>query len=148
VNRQNVAFSSLATSIPPSIVPDLKNTDQKPAPSGPKIITSEQPQPASPPRSANKESAPSAAPNPTTASVATTPALQPAAETSAPAASLATQPSVASKTKSETADAASDVTASIPADPAPVPEVAVPRTTFGVDLGTASSIGGLRALWR
>ncbi|MGB3445188.1 MAG: hypothetical protein WBA48_00635 [Xanthobacteraceae bacterium] len=148
INRQNVAFSSLATSIPPLIVPDLKNADQKPAPSGPKTIASEQPQLASSPRSADKEPAPSASPNPTTAAVAKTPTLHPAAETSAPAASLATQPPVASKTKSETADAASDVTASIPADPAPVPEVAVPRTTFGVDLGTASSIGGLRALWR
>jgi hypothetical protein len=151
VNRQNVAFSSLATSIPPLIVPDLKNADQKPAPSASKTIASEQPQLASPPRSANKESAPSAAPNPTMAAVTTTPALQPAAETSAPAAipSLATpQPSAASETRSETADAASNITASIPADPAPVPEVAVPRTTFGVDLGTASSIGGLRALWR
>jgi hypothetical protein len=151
INRQNVAFSSLASSIPPLIVPDLKNTDPKPPPSSPRTIASERSQPASSPQSANNEPAPIAHANPTTAGVATAPTPQPTAETSAPAAtsSLATsQPPAAPETKSETADAASDVTASIPADPAPVPEVAVPRTTFGVDLGTASSIGGLRTLWR
>jgi hypothetical protein len=31
---------------------------------------------------------------------------------------------------------------------AAAPEVAVQRTQFGVDVGTANSIGGLRALWR
>lgn len=41
-----------------------------------------------------------------------------------------------------------DVTASIPAAPEPVIEVAAPRTAFGVDLGAANSIEGLRALWR
>lgn len=44
------------------------------------------------------------------------------------------------------------VTAAIPPavtnDADAVPEVAVAKTEFGVDLGTASSIEGLRALWR
>jgi hypothetical protein len=38
-----------------------------------------------------------------------------------------------------------------PSDPAPsnaAPEIAVQRTEFGVDLGAANSIDGLRALWR
>lgn len=46
--------------------------------------------------------------------------------------------------RSEPADAAPEVTASIAA----APEVAVPRTTFAVDLGPANSIDGLRHLWR
>jgi len=42
-----------------------------------------------------------------------------------------------------------DVTASIPAAPTPpVVEIAVPRTTFGIDLGAANSLDGLRSLWR
>ena len=44
-------------------------------------------------------------------------------------------------------DTAPEATASIPTKP-PAVEVAVPRTRFGVDLGTARSIDGLRALWR
>jgi hypothetical protein len=34
------------------------------------------------------------------------------------------------------------------ADAATSPNAAIQRTEFGVDLGTANSIGGLRALWR
>jgi hypothetical protein len=44
-----------------------------------------------------------------------------------------------------------EVVASAPADPAlskAPPEIAVQRTEFGVDLGGANSIDGLRALWR
>jgi hypothetical protein len=46
-----------------------------------------------------------------------------------------------------------DVVALAPADPEPAhsiapAEIAVPRTEFGVDLGGANSIDGLRALWR
>ncbi len=48
--------------------------------------------------------------------------------------------------KPDTADT-QDVTAAIPAAPGPVIEVAAPRTAFGVDLGAAGSIEGLRALW-
>lgn len=53
-------------------------------------------------------------------------------------------PPSAPEAKSEAADTAPDVTASIAA----APEVAVPRTTFAVDLGPANSIDGLRSLWR
>ena len=45
-----------------------------------------------------------------------------------------------------------EVMASAPADEdadaATSPNVAIQRTEFGVDLGTANSVGGLRALWR
>jgi hypothetical protein len=34
------------------------------------------------------------------------------------------------------------------ADEAPLPKVAIQRTEFGVDLGSANSVDGLRALWR
>jgi hypothetical protein len=34
------------------------------------------------------------------------------------------------------------------ADEAPLPKVAIQRTEFGVDLGSANSVNGLRALWR
>jgi hypothetical protein len=52
-----------------------------------------------------------------------------------------------------TASPAPDAMASVPAAPDPVAsnatsEIAVQRTEFGVDLGGASSIDGLRALWR
>jgi len=104
ITRQNTAFSRLAASIPPLVVPDLKT--------------------AAPP-------------------------AQPATETSnASSSAVSSKPPAAPKAKHETTDAASGVTASIRADPTPAVEVAVPRTQFGVDLGTARSIDGLRALWR
>lgn len=50
--------------------------------------------------------------------------------------------------KAEIAALASEAPDSTTAEPAaPVAEVAVPRTAFGVDLGTANTIGGLRTLW-
>jgi hypothetical protein len=48
-----------------------------------------------------------------------------------------------------TATPVPEVVASAPAAPeSALPEIAVQRTEFGVDLGGANSIDGLRALWR
>ena len=41
-----------------------------------------------------------------------------------------------------------DVTADADADETAAPKVSLQRTEFGVDLGTANSVNGLRALWR
>src|SRR6202043_1313563 len=51
-----------------------------------------------------------------------------------------------------TAAPISEVVASTPpaedADPDEAPKAALQRTEFGVDVGSANSLGGLRALWR
>lgn len=75
--------------------------------------------------------APSAAVTPASA---TTPAAAPEVAAAAPA----SEKPAADKDKKDVADAAL----------AAAPQLAVKRTEFGVDVGGANSVGGLRALWR
>lgn len=111
----------------------------------------------------------SAPPAPAAPPAATTSATSPAAATPATAAPLMASKSImappdpaarkliepSSPPKSIEAAPLPDVVASAPpaADEEPeasetVPKLAVQRTEFGVDVGTANSLSGLRALWR
>lgn len=148
ITRQNAAFSPLAASIPPLVVPDLKTVAPMATPPSSSKTIASQPLTVSAPPSARNEPPASAMAGPTAQAVATPPA-QPATETSdASSSTNPAKPPATLEAKSETADTGPDVTASIRTEPAPTVEVAVPRTRFGVDLGTARSIDGLRALWR
>lgn len=128
ITRQNTAFSTLAASIPPLAVPDLKTA--APTTTSPSTQSKDTTHPAavSSPQSDGSEP----------------PAVTANASPSPDSPKSPTGP----ETASETANVASDVTAAIVTPPAPAIEVAVPRTRFGVDLGTANSLDGLRTLWR
>jgi hypothetical protein len=93
------------------------------------------------------------------------PATTAATTTPAPATSVAATPAVApTPTQATTPEPAPEVTAAAPAAdkpaadkdkkdgavaaPAAAPQLAVKRTEFGVDVGSANSVSGLRALWR
>ncbi|MBN9014197.1 MAG: hypothetical protein J0H25_14460 [Rhizobiales bacterium] len=145
IARQNAAFSPLAASIPPLAVPDLKTAAPKTTTPLSGIGATAQPQPVPPPQSGGNEPPAAATATPMAQAVETT---QVQRTTEASDASSSADRSKPLEAKSETANPAPDVTASIRAEPAPAVEVAVPRTRFGVDLGTARSIDGLRALWR
>ena len=148
ITHQNTAFSTLAASVPPLAVPDLKTAAPKVTLPSSNTNATAQPPSSSPPRSGGNESPASAAANSATLAVATIPP-EPTADASGTSSSAdASKPPGTSESKPVVANAAPDATASIPAESAPVIEVAVPRTRFGVDLGTANSIDGLRALWR
>jgi hypothetical protein len=140
IARQNVAFSSIAASVPPLVVPDLKAAAPMATSPLSKTTAIGQSPTVPPPPSGRNE--------PTTAATTSPPPDQPVPVSDTSASIDQAKPSATSEAKPETADAASDVTASIRAEPPPAVEVAVPRTRFGVDLGTARSIDGLRALWR
>jgi hypothetical protein len=148
IARQNAAFSPLAASIPPLAVPDLKTTAPKATTPSPRTTATGQPQSVPPPQSGGSEPPSAATASPMAQAVETTPAQPAAASADDSSSADPSKPPATPEAKSETADAAPDVTASIRAEPAPAVEVAVPRTRFGVDLGTARSIDGLRALWR
>ncbi|WP_159005955.1 hypothetical protein [Bradyrhizobium sp. S69] len=95
-----------------------------------------------------------------------TPAPATAATTTpAPATSVAAMPPAApTPTQATNPEPAPEITAAAPvadkpgadkdkkdgpdAAPAPAPQLAVKRTEFGVDVGGANSVSGLRALWR
>lgn len=149
ITRRNAAFSPLAASIPPLMVPDLKTAvPLATTPSLSKTTATSQPPTVPLPQSSRNEPSATATASPTAQAV-TMPPAQPATETSDAASSaVSSKPPATLETKPETADAEPDVTASIHAEPPPTAEVVVPRTRFGVDLGTARSIDGLRALWR
>ncbi len=92
-----------------------------------------------------------------------TPARATDATTPAPATSVAAMPPAA-PTQATTPEPAPEITAAAPAAdkpgadkekkdgpdaaPAAAPQLAVKRTEFGVDVGGANSVSGLRALWR
>jgi hypothetical protein len=98
-----------------------------------------------------------ATPTPATPAPATAATTTPAPATSAAAAPAAT-PTSAQATTPEPAPKVAAVApaADKPADrkdgpdaaPTAAPQLAVKRTEFGVDIGGANSVGGLRALWR
>lgn len=146
ITRQNAAFPPLAASIPPLVVPDLKTAAPlATAPSSSRTTATSQSPTVPAPQSSRNEPPASATATSTVQAVA----AQPTAETpDASSSADPAEPPASPGAKHETADTAPDVTASIHAEPAPTVEVAVPRTRFGVDLGTARSIDGLRALWR
>jgi hypothetical protein len=109
-----------------------------------------------------------ATPAPATPAPATPAAATASTTTAAPATSAATTPAATSTPKQATTpEPAPEVAAAAPAAdkpvtdkstadkkdgpdaaPAAAPQLAVRRTEFGVDVGGASSVGGLRALWR
>lgn len=149
ITRQNAAFSPPVALIPPLVVPDLETAaPMVMTPSSLRAKGGSWP-PTIPSQQSDRNEPPAAATANPTAHAITTPPAPPAMETpKAPSLANPTKPSVAPEAKPETADAAPDVTASISAEPPHAVEVAVPRTQFGVDLGTARSMDGLRALWR
>jgi hypothetical protein len=111
----------------------------------PRAETASEPAPAPPPSSAG-----SATPVPTTALalVASKSIMAPPD----PAATKLVEPEKPAQTKAETTPP-TEATAATPAkQPGPadedLPGIPVQRTEFAVDLGGASSLGGLRALWR
>ncbi|MBI5264988.1 MAG: hypothetical protein HY852_24605 [Bradyrhizobium sp.] len=72
-----------------------------------------------------------------------------------PAATKLVQPEKAAKAKTETAPPAETAASPAVNEPEPaqaaqadLPKIPVQRTEFAVDLGSANSVGGLRALWR
>lgn len=114
-------------SIPP--LGAAKSMMGPPDPAAPKLI---EPEPA--------KTAPATA-SPVTPQATTAPAPQLATATAAPESATAT-PSI-DKDKPATDKPATAETA-----PEASPQLAVNRTEFGVDVGGANSVGGLRALWR
>jgi hypothetical protein len=131
----------------------------------PKSIESETPaKPAAAATSAPATPAPPAPPAPVAAApaapVITTPAPAPsAAATPAPATAPEPAPEVAAaavaadkpstgKSSADKSSADKDKKDVADAAAAAAPQLAVKRTEFGVDVGGANSVGGLRALWR
>ena len=131
-----------------------------PDPAAGKLIEPKSIEPEPPAKSA------AATPAPATPAPAT-PAAIPALATPAPATAATTTPTPATPaaaTPATTHEAAPEVAAAAPAAdkpaadkdkkdvadtaPAATPQLAVRRTEFGVDVGGANSVGGLRALWR
>ncbi len=147
ITRQNTPFSALAASVPPLIVPDLKTAAPVVTlPPSNSTAIAQSPAISTPQSDASAPSAAAKA-SPATQAVATSP-TQPIAESDTSSSISSSKLPVISEAKHKTADTSPDTTASIPVESAPVAEVAVPRTRFGVDLGSANSIAGLRALWR
>jgi hypothetical protein len=105
-----------------------------------------------------------APPAPATPVAATPAPPAPAAAAAAPATAAPATSAAATPTprQATTPEPAPEVAAAAPAadkptagkdkkdgpDAAPAPQLAVNRTEFGVDVGGANSVGGLRALWR
>lgn len=112
-----------------------------------------QPQPAAAPAMQTAPPAPVVGP---VAAINTETPVAPEPETLPPVRPLMASPSImappdpaaAALSRPAASDDASkdDMTASVP--PAAVPVVAVQRTEFGIDLGGAGSVDGLRMLWR
>ena len=103
-----------------------------PDPAAPKLI---EPEPAK--TAAAPPTSPQAAPAPAAQTVQATPAAAPESA----AATLAADKAATDKPANETMAAAET-------PPQASPQLAVSRTEFGVDVGGANSVGGLRALWR
>ena len=120
-----------------------KSTTTPPEPARPEPIVAALP----PPAAANPPSTVVSPPAPSVASKSTITPAEPAAS----------KPSESMRTADAAATDGPDATASLPAkapseqpeaSQASASEVTVQQTEFAVDLGTANSIGGLRALWR
>ena len=121
------------------------------AKSAPEVSPSVKTPPASPVAAASPPAADPPAPASAKPQIASTPAEPPTAKPDDPevAAKAAPTPSELPKNKDAQIVVASLPAAveAEPATPAPI-DVPVAHTDFGVDLGSASSIKGLRALWR
>lgn len=122
----------------PSIATD--KTTPKPAPSEPVAVHASVSAPSQPPQTQTVSSlvAPKSmmAPPDPAATRLIEPSVPPKTVTSAPIPEV-----VAAPAKAPDNEAVSEISAT-------VPELAVKRTEFGVDVGGANSIPGLRALWR
>jgi hypothetical protein len=142
----------------PKLVPEKPVADAKPAePPRAKTTAAEAPKPISAPQPIASSVPPSARTTPTAA-----PPKEPLKESKsmigppAPAAQRPTEPKVAAA-KAAVAPAPLVVASASPEEKenktsAPIepasPAIAVNRTEFGIDLGGANSVPGLRALWR
>jgi hypothetical protein len=146
-----------AAALTPPVPPAAAASEQRPLPQR----TAKASEAAHPPPTA--QPAPLGAANPAASAMATptassTTATAPATPDSPittteadTTASIPTQPTpqTQAESKSEIAMLAAEAPALTTPEPtAPAVEVAVPRTEFGVDLGAANTINGLRTLWR
>src|ERR1700738_2537682 len=152
-----------AAAPPPATPPDPPSASQSPAPApvlSPVATTAAPAAEKVRPSAAAMEPAPATVASVGQATTNTPPATPPPlmasksmlAPPDTPAAKLI-EPEAPAKTV--TAAPMPEVVASVasaedaqPEDPAAAPKLAVRRTEFGVDVGGANSIGGLRALWR
>jgi hypothetical protein len=162
IARQNPPAPSPAAAPAASLTSDTPSAPQSPAPAVASVATTQ-----SAPATAEKPPAAAAAETgPTTVSsvgkgASNTPPVTPATALMA-SKSIMDPPDPAAGKLIEPGKAASAVTAApIPevvastqggsepeADETPSPKAAIQRTEFGVDLGRANSVSGLRALWR
>jgi hypothetical protein len=160
IARQNAAAASPPSAVPPATTveppPALQNP--LPAPVVSPVATTAAPAPEKErPGAAATEPAPATVASVAPAAASTTPAAPPPlmasksmlAPPDSPAAKLI-EPETAAK--AVTAAPMPEVVASTedaePDDRSTAPRLSVRRTEFGVDVGGANSIGGLRALWR
>ena len=144
-----------AAALPPPVPPAVAAGEQKPLNAAKASEAAHPPPTAQPAPLGAANPAASAMATPTASSTtATAPATpdSPITTTEADAtASIPTRPppQTQSESKPEIAMLAAEAPALTTPEPtAPAVEVAVPRTEFGVDLGTANTINGLRTLWR
>jgi hypothetical protein len=161
IARQNAAAASPQAAVTPATTAEPPSASQSPAPAPvvSSVATTAAPAPARP-SAAAMEPAPATVASVAQAATNTPPATPPPlmasksmlAPPDTPAAKLI-EPEAPAKTF--TAAPMPEVVASVasaedaePDDPSAAPKLAVRRTEFGVDVGGANSIGGLRALWR
>lgn len=161
IARQNAAAASPQAAVTPATTAEPPSASQSPAPAPvvSSVATTAAPAPARP-SAAAMEPAPATVASVAQATTNTPPATPPPlmasksmlAPPDTPAAKLI-EPEAPAKTF--TAAPMPEVVASVasaedaePDDPSAAPKLAVRRTEFGVDVGGANSIGGLRALWR
>jgi len=163
IARQNAAAASPQAAVTPATTAEPPSASQSPAPAPvvSPVATTAAPAPEKArPSAAAMEPAPATVASVAQATRSTPPATPPPlmasksvlAPPDTPAAKLI-EPEAPAKTV--TAAPMPEVVASVasaedaePDDPSAAPKVAVRRTEFGVDVGGANSIGGLRALWR
>src|SRR5882757_9859041 len=163
IARQNAAAASPQAAVTPATTAEPPSASQSPAPAPAvsPVVTTAAPAPEKArPSAAAMEPAPATVASVAQATTNTPPATPPPlmasksmlAPPDTPAAKLI-EPEAPAKTV--TAAPMPEVVASVasaedaePDDPSAAPKLAVRRTEFGVDVGGANSIGGLRALWR
>jgi hypothetical protein len=163
IARQNAAAASPQAAVTPATTAEPPSASQSPAPAPvvSPVATTAAPAPEKArPSAAAMEPAPATVASVAQATTNTPPATPPPlmasksmlAPPDTPAAKLI-EPEAPAKTV--TAAPMPEVVASVasaedaqPDDPSAAPKLAVRRTEFGVDVGGANSIGGLRALWR
>jgi hypothetical protein len=116
-----------------------KSMTGPPDPAAPKLI---EPEPAKVAAVTASPATPQAAPTPAAQTAQVTPAAAPES------AAVTRDTDKAAANKPVMDKPATEKTASAETAPQASPQLAVNRTEFGVDVGGANSVGGLRALWR